>query len=210
MENVCVIISCNKASGSKFTWSVMSLAVHQHESLKSILGELLTYFFSTVHVNLHTPQQNPSPSCHHRQDKLTAPLLLFPVTLNLLKHVIHAYLCFQIHNVISPPHGSVHIPIQNIFPDPAVQHRDIATLSKHSGLTYPCWFHIPMCFSFYLSPLALSAGARSSQLHLGCIDSSPRGEMVVFKTTCWPVLRWKFFCKFSNWAVHIYMIMRLQ
>lgn len=157
-----VINSCNKASWVNVTQvhmvsqectvslyiSVRVLNVFQ-ESCSIPSADL---FLLTAHVNQHTTKKTNAclftHSPHHK--KLTAPFLLLPVTLNLFKHVIHAYPC---DSVISPPYGSVHSPIHNIFPDPAVQHRGISTVCKNWGRTHACWWHIPwpMCFSFYLS-----------------------------------------------------------
>lgn len=121
------------------TWAGQTLKPHciSIPKIKNTPFRQVTYFL--------LPLQSFTYSTHAATwDKLTGPFLLFPFILNLFKHVIHAHPSLLIHRVISPPCGSVHIPINKTFPEyTSLCRAETSHLyPKNSRPKYSCWRHI--------------------------------------------------------------------
>lgn len=134
------IISCNKTRwdeinmGSPDFKASLCISIPK---IKTAPFRQLTYFLLPLRLFTY--------STHAATwDKLTGPFLLFPFTLNLFKHVIHAHPSLLIHRVISPPCGSVHIPINKTFPEyTSLCRAETSHLyPQNSRPKYSCWRHI--------------------------------------------------------------------
>lgn len=175
-----VIISGTKASSGKHhTSSRVRIPIRGNLNLK--LSKKNFSFLSSdllllkLHVPLYTATK-PIKTMHH-----STTSLLFPVTLNMFKYVIHVYVTL-IMSYFYPVAPFILFSIL-YFSNPVLQQRGISTM------TQILWSGISLLMTNnHVSTFANSLQRLPSQLNLGCPLFTLRRQMILCKKTVWRVL----------------------